>query len=99
MRVAREKHVTRMYVDGLKPGDAAAVTVRDIRIVGTGYMGVRAGQLNGRVKEDLRLYFTPERDVIRFNALELPINPMVGVIGLAPREGSVGNQYSGEGGV
>lgn len=85
-----------LYIDGAKPGDGLAVHILDVRLVGTGYMGVHKGAFGGAVKESLRLFFTPHAGRIQFGRFSFPADPMIGVIGVAPQEGEVWNQNPGD---
>jgi amidase len=72
-----------VYVEGIAPGDALAIDILDISIGDWGYC-------SGRIFELLDGYaiFSP--------TLRLPLEPMIGGIGVAPAEGSVDTRTPGE---
>lgn len=79
-----------VYIEGAKPGDALCVRIRAIRLESVGVTmtipgaGLLPDQVNGKVNmcrlTDKTFFF---KDV------ELPLNPMIGVIGVAPAEGGI----------
>ena len=72
-------------VDGAEPGDVLRVHIRAIRPEKTGALMTApgAGALPDRVKGDTRI--CPIADGhFTFMGVELPLNPMIGVIGVAP---------------
>lgn len=75
-----------VYFEGIKPGDVIAVNIRDIRVKSPGKMVAApgAGILGTFVKKSETLFVPIENGKARFKDLELPINPMIGVIGVAP---------------
>ena len=72
-----------VYVEGIAPGDALAIDILDIKTGDWGYC-------SGRIFELLNGYvlFSP--------TLRLPLEPMIGGIGVAPAEGSVDTRTPGE---
>lgn len=80
-----------LYIDGAEPGDMLKVEIVDIQVASQGVMSVRPGV--GVLQDQLegsRIKIIPiENGFARFNdKLSFPINPMIGVIGVAPGEGS-----------
>lgn len=77
-----------VYLEGVKAGDVIAVQIKDIRIKSPGVMiaAPKVGVLGEAVKECQTLMVPIQNDVAKFKELELPINPMIGVIGVAPFE-------------
>ncbi|GAB6181658.1 acetamidase/formamidase family protein [Desulfotomaculum defluvii] len=75
-----------VYLEGVKPGDVIAVHVRDIRVKSPGVMiaAPGAGVLGELVTKSETLMIPIEKGIARFKDLELPLNPMIGVIGVAP---------------
>ena len=80
-----------VFVKGARPGDALVVEILDIEVANQGVMVAVKGL--GPLGERFDKFYTKivkiENSTARFNDLELPIDPMIGVIGVAPREGSV----------
>ncbi len=80
-----------VFVNGAKPGDALVVEILDIEVANQGVMV--AGKGLGPLGEKFEGFYTKivkiENGCAMFNDLELPIDPMIGVIGVAPKEGSV----------
>ena len=72
-----------VYVEGIAPGDALAIDILDIKVGDWGYC-------SGRVFELLNGYvlFSP--------TLRLPLEPMIGGIGVAPADGSVDTRAPGD---
>lgn len=80
-----------LFIEGAEPGDILKVEVLDIQVASQGIMSVRPGV--GVLQDQLegsRIKLIPiEGGLARFNdKLSFPINPMIGVMGVAPREGS-----------
>ncbi len=75
-----------LYLKGVKAGDVIAVHIRDIRVHSPGVMVAApgAGVLGDLVKESQTLIVPLENGTARFKDLQLPLNPMIGVIGVAP---------------
>ncbi len=80
-----------VFVNGAKPGDALVVEILDIEVANQGVMvaGKGLGPLGGRFDKFYTKIVKIENSTARFNDLELPIEPMIGVIGVAPKGGSV----------
>lgn len=80
-----------VFVNGAKPGDALVVEILDIEVANQGVMV--AGKGLGPLGEKFEGFHTKivkiKDGCAMFNDLELPIDPMIGVIGVAPKEGSV----------
>jgi amidase len=72
-----------VFVDGIEPGDALAIDILDIKTGDWGYCSGRIFELRDGYAE-----FSP--------ALKLPLEPMIGCIGIAPAEGSVDTRAPGE---
>lgn len=72
-----------VFIDGIEPGDSLAIDILDIKTGDWGYC-------SGRIFELLDGYalFSP--------TLRLPLEPMIGGIGVAPSEGSVDTRAPGE---
>ncbi|AFG34303.1 putative acetamidase/formamidase [Fervidobacterium pennivorans DSM 9078] len=80
-----------VFLEGAKPGDALVVKILDVEVANQGVM--IAGKGLGPLGEKFESFYTKivkiENGCAIFNNLELPIDPMIGVIGVAPKEGSV----------
>lgn len=76
-----------LFVEGAMPGDILKITVLDIQVAEQGVMAVRpgAGAL-GDVFESARTKILPVEDgyAVFNDRLRIPLNPMIGVIGVAP---------------
>lgn len=84
-----------IYIDGIKAGDVLKVTINSIDISDTGVMvtgpglGVMGDVLNDTL---VRIYDVDnENDTVDFNGLSIPVNKMIGVIGVAPADEAVNN--------
>lgn len=78
-----------LFVESAMPGDILKIEIVDIQVARQGVMAVRpgAGAL-GDVFQSARTKVIPVEDgyAIFNNRLRLPLNPMIGVIGVAPLE-------------
>jgi amidase len=72
-----------IFVEGIKPGDALAIDILDIKAGDWGYCNGRIFELRDGYAE-----FSP--------ALRLPLEPMIGGIGVAPADGSADTRAPGE---
>ncbi len=80
-----------VYVEGALPGDTLKVTIHKIELAEQGVMatGPGLGVMGHRI-EKFEVKLIPVRDgKAYFNQIEFPLNPMIGVIGVAPAEGEV----------
>lgn len=81
-----------IYVDGAEPGDILKVTINRIKLDSKGTMvsGKDLGILGGILKDVQTKIIMIHGGKAQFNAdIEIPIQPMIGVIGVAPKEGAV----------
>lgn len=81
-----------IYVEGAEPGDVLKVTIHNIELdeKGTVVAGEDFGVLGGLLKESHTRIVTIREGVAHFlNGIQIPINPMIGVIGVAPAEEEV----------
>jgi len=80
-----------VFVNGAKPGDALVVEILDIEVANQGVMV--AGKGLGPLGEKFDGFHTKivkiKDGCAMFNDLELPIDPMIGVIGVAPKDGTI----------
>ncbi len=72
-----------IYVEGIEPGEALAIDILDIKTGEWGYCSGRIFELKDGFAE-----FSP--------SLKLPIEPMLGCLGIAPAEGTVDTRAPGE---
>lgn len=72
-----------IFVDGIEPGDSLAIDILDIKVGDWGYCSRRIFELKDGYAE-----FS--------GTLKLPLEPMIGGIGVAPSEGSVDTHAPGE---
>jgi amidase len=72
-----------IFIDGINPGDALAIDILDIKVGNWGYCSGRIFELRDGYAE-----FSP--------SLRLPLEPMIGGIGIAPEEGSVDTHAPGD---
>lgn len=84
-----------VFINGIKPGDVLKVTINDIDIddVGTMLVGPDLG-VTGKYFDDMkirRFNVNFDNNTVDFDGIEIPINKMVGVIGVAPEEGVINN--------
>ncbi len=78
-----------MYIEEAEAGDILKVSILDIVVNKTGVMGMepKYGVLGDLINEAKFKVFDIENHKIQFNnLLEFPINPMIGVIGVAPKD-------------
>lgn len=76
-----------VYIEGAEPGDTLSVKIQSIKVGGDGVMvtGPGMGVLGDELKEN-SIRIIPVRDdkAIFSDGIELKVNPMIGVIGVAP---------------
>jgi amidase len=72
-----------IFIDGIAPGDALAIDILDITVGEWGYC-------SGRIFELRDGY------AVFSSTLKLPLQPMIGGMGVAPAEGSVGTSAPGD---
>lgn len=78
-----------IYVEGAEVGDILKVSIEDIEVADRGVAMVipGAGFLADQNVEETKLIIPIEDGKAHLLGLELPIRPMIGVIGVAPEEG------------
>lgn len=86
-----------IYVEGAEPGDALAVHIEHIELVGHGAHGIipNFGILEW---ESLPLhFFTPEAGKIKWlRGIEIAVRPSLGAIGVSPADGPIPSIYPGD---
>ena len=81
-----------VYVNEAKPGDILAVKIERIELADQGVMatGPQLGVMGHRIKDFTIKMIPIENNEAVFNEqIRLPLNPMIGVIGVAPEEGEI----------
>lgn len=75
-----------IYIEGALPGDVLKVKVEKIHIENQGVMvvGPNLGVMGHRIEKMQSKVIPIRNNKAIFNDLELPLNPMIGVIGVAP---------------
>ncbi len=68
-----------IYVNGIEPGDIVAIEILDIRLVDQGVLRLGSGW---------KILDIDNGMVVYSQNLKIPVRPMIGVIGLAPDEGT-----------
>ncbi|RFU64850.1 acetamidase/formamidase family protein [Peribacillus glennii] len=81
-----------IYVNGAEEGDILVVKIDKIELEQKGVMatGPDLGVMGHRIdKFSLKMVSIEENEAIFNDRIRLPLNPMVGVIGVAPKEGEI----------
>lgn len=84
-----------IYIEGIGRGDVLKVTIEDISLEERGVMltGPGLGVMGDRMEGmEAKMFDVDAADGhVSFNGLEMPLNPMIGVIGVAPEGAPVNN--------
>ncbi|WP_020007699.1 acetamidase/formamidase family protein [Salinicoccus albus] len=84
-----------VYINDVSPGDVLKVTVEKIEMGERGVMvtGPGMGVMGNRLKDtDIRIFNVDnEKGTVDFDGLTLPVNKMIGVIGVAPPNEAINN--------
>lgn len=81
-----------VYIKGAEPGDILVVTIEKIKIAEQGVLttGANLGVMGDELNENTVKIVPIHNGHVSFsNELQIPINPMIGVIGTAPKEESI----------
>lgn len=80
-----------VYLDGIKAGDILKIHIRDIRFKDRGVMVAEpgAGILGHLVRQSQNLIVSIDRNEVHLLNLNLPLSPMIGVIGVAPSNDAI----------
>ncbi|HDX9610228.1 TPA: acetamidase/formamidase family protein [Bacillus toyonensis] len=81
-----------VYINGAEPGDILVVTIEKIKIAEQGVLttGANLGVMGEELNENtVKIVPIHNEHVLFSNELQIPINPMIGVIGTAPKEESI----------
>ncbi|MGF2618008.1 acetamidase/formamidase family protein [Rossellomorea vietnamensis] len=87
-----------VYVEGAKPGDILKVKIDRIELGDRGVMLVEPGLgVMGHRIEESRVKVIPidGNEAVFNDEIRIPLNPMIGVIGVAPAEGEISNGTPG----
>ncbi len=87
-----------VHVEGARPGQVLVAHILDVRVQGPGTMvqQARVGGIRHRVRRTLTRKIPIRGGVAYFNRrVKIKTNPMIGVIGTAPRRGAVPNGTPG----
>lgn len=88
-----------IFVEGAQPGDTLKVTINDIRVDEKGTVACieNEGTVGHMFKGSTVKIVHIEENELKFNdEIKIPIRPMIGVIGVAPKEGMIGCATPGE---
>ena len=88
-----------LYIEDAKPGDLLKVEIEEIKIADSCCMitGKDIGVCGGFYDKVLARVMTIDKRGVNFSdKINIPLNPMIGVIGVAPGEGRVNNGTPGE---
>src|SRR6185312_5809799 len=83
-----------IYVEGAEPGDALAIYIDEIGMADYGWTVAQPGRgAAGELIEEAEVRVLPIRDgVVEFGfGVDLPLKPMIGAIGTAPRDQAIGS--------
>ncbi|MCU5052294.1 acetamidase/formamidase family protein [Bacillus cereus] len=81
-----------VYIKGAEPGDILVVTIEKIKIAEQGVLttGANLGVMGDELNENtVKIVQIHNEHVLFSSELQIPINPMIGVIGTAPKEKSI----------
>jgi amidase len=81
-----------IYINGIKKDDILCIEIFNIELDSYGVMSIYPGMgtLGEKVKDtDTKIIPVKDGNIIFNDNLQFPVNPMIGVIGLAPLEGDV----------
>jgi amidase len=81
-----------VFIEEAEPGDILAVKIKNIELAERGVMvtGPGLGVMGKRVSNfSIRMVPIKENKAIFNEKVQLPLNPMIGVIGVAPKEGEI----------
>lgn len=76
-----------IHIQGAEPGDILKVDILDIQVHNQGSMAIveGAGFLDEETTQSMTKIIPVRDGLVHFNDLRIPIRPMIGVIGVAPR--------------
>ncbi|HLR75940.1 MAG TPA: acetamidase/formamidase family protein [Virgibacillus sp.] len=76
-----------VYVNGAEPGDLLVVDILDIEVAdqGVGINAPQVGPLHDKVDNRTKI-IKIEDGMVLYNDMKFPVSPMIGVIGVAPKD-------------
>ncbi|GKU81949.1 acetamidase/formamidase family protein [Niallia sp. NCCP-28] len=81
-----------VYIEDAEPGDILAVHIKKIELEEKGVMatGPNLGVMGHRISEfSVKEIYIKDNQAIFNEQVRIPLNPMIGVIGVAPKEGEI----------
>jgi amidase len=87
-----------VYVEGAQPGDVLKVKIEKIELADQGLLatGPGLGIMGHRIEKfETKIIPIVEGKAVFNDRIQLPLNPMIGVIGVAPKEGAISNGTPG----
>ncbi|MGM9986023.1 MAG: acetamidase/formamidase family protein [Bacillaceae bacterium] len=80
-----------IFIEEAMPGDILAVKIERIQINDIGVMSVGPGfgVLGDRIKEHEAKIIPIHEGIAQFNGIKIPLNKMIGVIGVAPKDEAI----------
>ncbi len=85
------------YVNGAEPGDALEIEILEIKTAqqGIAVLEPETGILPNLNAPEVKIFGLAASSLILAEGLSVPVQPMIGVIGVAPSEGEVSNKLPG----
>ncbi|MBT5873672.1 MAG: hypothetical protein HOH43_09650 [Candidatus Latescibacteria bacterium] len=87
-----------VLIEGAEPGDVLCVHIQDIKVAATGVSVLRpkTGFLGSEIRKPLIYTSAIKDDRVTFSGdISVPLNPMVGIVGVVPRHGDIKTDYPG----
>jgi len=85
-----------VFIEGAEPGDVLVVDILDITVNDRGVVTTLPDCGPLHATQEIRTKVVPVQDgMARFNDLDVPVAPMIGVIGVAPARGEVACGFPG----
>ncbi len=90
-----------IYIEGVRSGDIVRIDIHELDLTGNSVMALipGSGAIRGITESSTQVMSNENGKLsvkTTMGTLELPIKPMIGVIGLAPAEGSISNGVPGK---
>lgn len=87
-----------VYIEGSCPGDMLRLSIKDMELDQVGILdkGPTGGALKGHFPEYTIRHLPVEQGMVRYGSLEIPVRPMIGVIGTAPAGEEVSTLIPGD---
>lgn len=87
-----------VLIEGAEPGDVLCVQIQDIEVAATGISILRpkTGFLGSEIRKPLIYKSAIKDDRVTFSGdISVPLNPMVGIVGVVARHGDIKTDYPG----